>query len=1169
MQGTKIQSSFVSGELSPSMFGQVHNPKYETGAATMRNGFVNFQGGYSSRQGSAFVGMCKQNAPNIGGATTNQAPPRDIPFQFSITQAYALEFGDSYLRIKFQGAYVTETPIAITNITAAGLFTTSVNHGYSIGDWVFDSGNPGFNQLTWIVASTPALNKFTVTDLFGNAVTSATTSAGGTVARIYTVPSPYAAPDLPYLKFSQSNNVVYLTCWNQQTLTEYPPYTLTRNAVTNWTFSQSTFASSIAPPTNVQATAQNSTTLDVFYPYVVTAIDSVTGDESVASVVVQVQNNDIAVNAGSNTITWNQVTNASSYNIFAAPPYYSTSATPTPQIGVTFGYIGSAVGNSFVDNNITPDFTTVPPTQTNPFAPGAINFVTPITGGSGLTQSTANFTITTSTGSGFEGIPIISSSGNFVGFYIQNEGQGYEPADTIAIVTGGTEATGSLTGTGSNPTDGQFIVLNGVTWTFKTTPTTSGQTKIQASVTATFKQLSADLSVSGNPLLTAATYATSGTDTLNITFGEIGTIGNAYSLSTGTYGGSVSASTLTGGTNGINSNATAALVIGPQTGTYPGCCAFFQQRLAYAMTQNNPNTYYISQPGNYTNMNVSVISASSDAITGTPWAQQVNGIQFMVPMPGGLVIFTGAGAWQLSGGQTVAITPADQDVQPQSRYGCSATVPPIPINFHLLFVRENNGVVYDLVYNFWANIYIGNDLTIYSSHLFATSGFTITQWAYAEKPYKLIWAVRNDGTMLSLTYSAEQEEQGWARHDTNGLYVGVCTIEEPPVDAVYTIVQRFVNGVWVYYSERLDNRIWSNPENCFCVDAGLTYPMTFPTATLNASSATGDSNITSTVVIQGGSYPNHDAVAVAQDSTGAGSGATFSITYVGNAISVVTPVSMGEDYTPGDTEIVITSPSGGSGALIQPIITNYVTFTASSGVFNTNMIGNIIRTGNGKAQIITVNSSTSVIANLLAPITATVPNDPNNIPVPQAAGTWSLSVPTSIVTGLNHLNGLTVTGLADGGVISPQVVGPVTGGIGITLPQAASAINVGLSFLPQLQSLRLEIPGPGTVQTKRKNIPAVGVRVHESRGFSIGSNQPDASTQPGQVNVPWTNMFPVKDMTQATDLGQPIPLQTRDYYQSGLSNWDTRGQIAVQQTNPLPLNVDAFVYYYDIGDTDG
>lgn len=1161
--GTTMQTAFVSGELSPAMFGRVDHAKYKFGASTMRNGFVNFQGGYASRAGTAYVGMCKQGAPNTGGTLTTN-PPRDIPFQFSVTQGYILEFGDQYMRIKFQGAYVTESTKSITAISQANpAVFTSTAHGFSNGDWVFISGVVGmtkFNGLTWVVAN-KTTNTFEVTDLFGNTVNSTIYPAyisGGTVARIYTVVSPYAAIDLTYLKYTQSADEMSLTCWNQETLTEYPPYDLQRLGNTNWVFTETSYSSPINPPVNVAVTAQSSTTKDTWYSYVVTAVDSVTNAESIASLSVQVQNNNISINAGSNTITWTQVVGAASYNIYSAFSYYGTSGTPIPQIGVPYGYLGTALGNSFVDTNIIADFTTTPPLHTDPFARGQILAVQRTNGGSGLSQGTIGFNITTSTGSGFEGIPIVSN-GTLSGFLVQETGAGYLNTDTITITTGGASASGTYTFSGSNPTDGQTIILNGVTWTFKTAATTAAQTQIQGTLDATVQQLAADLASSGNTSITAANYSAT-TDVLTITYGDQGTAGNAYTLAAGTYAGSVSAATLTGGVNGVPSSATASLTVGPESGTYPGVVAYFQERRAYASTQNNPDTYYMSQPGAFTDMDSSIPSVDSDAITGTPWAQQVNGIQFMTPMPGGVVIFTGAGLWQLSGGNANALTPADQDVQPQSRYGCSSTVPPIPINFHILSLRENNGIVYDYVYNFFANIYTGSDLTVFSSHLF--QGRTITQWAYAEKPSKLVWAVRDDGVMLSLTYIAEQEEQGWARHDTNGLFIGVCGIEEPPVDAIYTIVQRNVNGVWPYYAERFDNRLWTSAEDCFCVDAGLTYPMTFPNATLTAAAAQGTNNITSTLVSFGGSgYTSPTASAV--DSTGEGSGAAFTVTVSGGVITAVTPTVSGKNYTAGETQIIITDSTGG-GAVIAPIITNNVVFSASASVFSSANIGNVIRTGNGLAIIVS-QTGTACLANITVPITVILQNNPNNTPVPAISGLWSLSMPTSVVNGLNHLEGMTVTGLADGGVITPTVVNNGE----IVLPQSASAITVGLPFTAQLQALYLEIASPNTIQTKRKTIPSIGVRVHNTRGISVGTNQPDASTQPGGVNAPWTNLIQVKERNQSVPMGYPIELFTGDYFVNVPSDWNIAGQVAVEQSNPLPANIDGFVSYWDLGDSVG
>ena len=1048
-QGSIIQEAFVSGELSPAMWGRVSHEKYKFGASTMRNGFVNFQGGYASRAGSAFVGQCKQASP-FGGATLNNAgvtpvntgPPRPIPFQFNISQAFDLEFGDYYMRVIFQGAYVTETAKTITSVSNLGLFTTSTTHGYSVGDWIYDVGNSGFSGLTWIVKTVPTTSTFTVTDLFGNTISAAIVSAGGTVARIYTVTTPYAAVDLPYLKYTQSADKMSFACWNQNTLTEYPPYDLTRIADNNWSFAQVSFESSISPPTNISVAAESSATTNTQYSYVVTSISG--QKESIASQPAYVKNNDISVNAGSNVVTWSPVSGADFYNIYQATPLYNTGAI-VPQVGIPYAFVGTANGTTFIDTNVTADFSKTPPLHIDPFARKGIVGVTVTAAGTGYTQATVGYTVTTSTGSGFSGTPIVLSGG-INGFYITDTGSGYAVGDSIAI-TGGTGATVTIT-------------------------------------------------------------------------------------------------------------------LGPSSGTYPGSVAYFDQRRVYASTQNNPDTYYMTQPGDYTNMDSSNPSEPDDAIIGTPWAQQVNGVQFMTPMTGGLVIFTGGGAWQLSGGGSSTLTPADQFVQPQTRYGSSSTVQPIPINFHILFVREGDGVVYDLLYNFFAQVYTGTDITVFSSHLF--QGYQIVQWAYSEKPYKLVWAVRNDGAMLSMTYISEQAENGWARHDTNGLYINICTIQEDPVDAVYVIVQRYVQGQWLYYHERFDNRLWNSDEDAFCVDAGLAYPMTFPAATLTPAAADGTDNITSTHVVFGGSgYTAPTAAAF--DSSGVGSDATFSVTVVGGVITAVTPITTGQDYTAGLTSIIITD-STGSGAVVTPIITNNVIFTASSGVFDSGNIGDVIRVGNGQATITSYTSSTSVIANITSPITNVLQNDPRLTPVPAISGTWSITTPTTVVSGLNHLNGLTVTGLADGGVISPSVV---TNGK-ITLPVAASAITVGLPFLPQLQSLYVEFASAGnTMQTKRKTIPSVGIRVHNTRGVSVGSNQPDASTQPGNVNVPWTNMQEVKERDQLIPMGDPIPLFTGDYFKNIGSDWNVKGQIAFQQSFPLPMNVDCFVSYIDSGDTPG
>jgi hypothetical protein len=245
--------------------------------------------------------------------------------------------------------------------------------------------------------------------------------------------------------------------------------------------------------------------------------------------------------------------------------------------------------------------------------------------------------------------------------------------------------------------------------------------------------------------------------------------------------------------------ASATASIGPTTGTYPSVVAYWQQRRFYANTDNNPDTYYASQPGAFTNFDSSVPTNAADAVTGTPWGQQVNGITWMVPMPGGLVILTGLGAWQLSGGtQNAPFGPDTQVATAQAYNGVNPIVKPITINYDILYVQQKGSIVRNFAYDFFTNIYTGADLTVLSNHLF--TGYDINRWDWAEEPNKLIWAVRSDGKLLSMTYMrgpyAFQAQEGdvfsWARHDTSGLFQSVAVVTEPPVDAPYFIVKRSI-----------------------------------------------------------------------------------------------------------------------------------------------------------------------------------------------------------------------------------------------------------------------------------------------------------------------------------------------------------------------------------------
>lgn len=800
----------------------------------------------------------------------------------------------------------------------------------------------------------------------------------------------------------------------------------------------------------VSAVAQNvAASNPTSYAYVVTAVDSVTGQESVASPVANVTNSvNIGTVLGSVVVTWASVPGAAFYNIYKAQASAYNALVP---VGSQFGLVGQSYGTQWVDSNVLPDFSIVPPLHTNPFARGQVLSARKVGTGSGYQQATTTASFVSISASGVVLLPVVVN-GDVVAIIVQNSGQNAQAGDTILI-------------------------------------------------------------------------------------------------------------TSTGGGVG----ATFVPVIGPQSGTYPSVVGYFQQRRVYAGTLNNPDTYFMSQTGAFTNMDAAVPPIDSDAIIGSPWAEQVNGIQWLQPMPGGLIIGTGLDAWQVSGtaGAGSPVTPSSQNAQPQESNGFSPTVPPIKVNYDILYLQSLGTVVRDLQYNFFVNIYAGSDISLASDHMF--SNFQIKEWAWAKEPNKVIWAVRSDGKLLSLTYLKEQEILGWARHDTNGLVQSVATASEPPVDAVYVVVKRYIAGVgqWAYYLERMDNRQWDGPEDPWCVDAGLSLPQPAPNATLTASSSGGVSQLADGYVVTGGSNYSQNPAVVISDPTGQGSGAQVALTVTAGVITGLTLVNPGIRY--GAYQVRVFDATG-SGAVIAFKIVNTVQFATDAAVFGN--VGDIIRVGGGIATITAVLSPTLVTASLTSTILSTVTDDPNNLPVPAGPGQWTMTTPVTTLTNLDHLEGMQVATLADGSVQPSQVV---SGGR-ITLANPASSIKVGLPFTVQLQSMHAEMPGGITIQGKRKSIDGVTVRMKGSRGVAVGCNQPVASALDSQQEVPWSHMQEVKDRTNGILAGNAIPLFTGDRFIRVDDDWNTAddqaapGMVAVQQLYPLPMNVLAFVFDIEAGD---
>ena len=226
-------------------------------------------------------------------------------------------------------------------------------------------------------------------------------------------------------------------------------------------------------------------------------------------------------------------------------------------------------------------------------------------------------------------------------------------------------------------------------------------------------------------------------------------------------------------------------------------------------------------------------------------------------------------------------------------------------------------------------------------------------------------------------------------------------------------------------------------------------------------------------------------------------------------------------------------------ATLTPAATsgNGITVTAGSSVFTASDVGRVIRGNGGKATIVSQAGTTAVV-NILLPF-----NDTSAI----ASGEWTLS--TDEITGLWHLEGETVTVLADGGV-HPLVT--VTNGK-IELNGQYTWIHIGFGYTQILESLDLESGSAiGTAQGSRSRITEIMVRIFESVGMKVGRDEDHITT--------------VDFRKPSNQQNEGIPLFTGEKILRPKHGWKDGAQVMIRQEQPLPLTVLGFVAKMQVSD---
>jgi hypothetical protein len=279
-----------------------------------------------------------------------------------------------------------------------------------------------------------------------------------------------------------------------------------------------------------------------------------------------------------------------------------------------------------------------------------------------------------------------------------------------------------------------------------------------------------------------------------------------------------------------NFNLTPPLGTNPFASDNPGTVCFFDQRRTFGGTGNFPSDVFGTAVGDFYNLSPHPIVQENDAYDFRLASMGFEEIRWMLAMRF-LLVGTSEAAWGMSGasGPDDAITATSVRARPQIYRG-SSWLDPLVVGDAVLIVQAKGSLIRELMFNLYTSTYQGNDMTVMASHLFANH--TLTSWAYAQDPYSIVWATRDDGLLLGFTYMREHEVSAWHWHDTQGTFDDVCAIAEGNEDAVYVVAHRKKgDGTWHRYIERFTTR-YAIPRNAdgsldvrqgVFLDASLTY----------------------------------------------------------------------------------------------------------------------------------------------------------------------------------------------------------------------------------------------------------------------------------------------------------------------------------------------------------
>ena len=579
--------------------------------------------------------------------------------------------------------------------------------------------------------------------------------------------------------------------------------------------------------------------------------------------------------------------------------------------------------------------------------------------------------------------------------------------------------------------------------------------------------------------------------------------------------------------------------LGSWSGTtgYPQQGAFFEQRLYAAATDDEPQAFWASQTADFENFkpdNGSGTVEADDALSFTLDSDTMNAIRWLSAGEDTLAIGTAGGEW-VPTADGIVITPLDITVRRQTSHG-SARIQPVRVGKVVLFVQRAGRKIREYGRDDLGVAYTAPDMTRLAEHI--TKG-GVAEMDYAEEPNSIVWVVRNDGQLLSMTFRRDEDVVGWGRHKLGGVFLE---------DTDITKVWQYDDSTSTFVDETLDakgtsNADWTLFPSTEAVNDYVAFGYTSTFTQLKFDYANGTAGIGGAVDWEYWNGTTWNALSGLTDNTtgftaAAADGLTVSWTlpsdwatrtlssaeslyYVRAKISIVYPTNpvLDQGYVLGTTHAVVESV-----AVIPGADGSGQTKDSS----DRDEVWLIVKR--------TINGATKRYIEFFE-LDYSTGDDQEDAYYLDSMITYDGTTATAL-TGYDHLEGQTVGIWADGAIQSDKTISSGA----ITIDNAAAVVQGGLRFKHSMKTLKITAGNPsGTPAGKTKRIYGLTFILLNSHTLKFG---------------PDVNNLESKDFRVVADpMDTGAPLFTGEQFVEFPGDYKQDPRIVIESDDPAPFTL--------------